>query len=73
MFDYNIALYEKNNSGVWGWQDLTAWTRPFSDGARLDETLDGGSINLSCTTREKAIITAKRKRDQTVIGKSARN
>lgn len=55
MFEYNIALYEKNNSGVWGWQDLDAWTRPFSDGTRLDETLDGGTINISCTTRYKAI------------------
>lgn len=54
MFSYQVDIYEKQN-GAWGWNTLSGWTRPFTDGTRLDETLDGGTINLSCVTRQKAI------------------
>lgn len=54
MFSYQVDIYEKQNE-AWGWRTLTGWTRPFTDGTRLDETLDSGTINLSCVTRQKAI------------------
>ena len=54
MFSYQVDIYEKQN-GAWGWHTLSGWTRPFTDGTRLDETLDSGTINLSNVTRSKAI------------------
>ena len=54
MFSYQVDIYEKQN-GAWGWHTLSGWTRPFTDGTRLDETLDSGTINLSNVTRDKAI------------------
>ena len=54
MFAYQIDIYEKQGT-AWGWHTLSGWTRPFTDGTRLDETLDSGTINLSNVTRDKAI------------------
>ncbi len=54
MFSYQVQIYEKQN-GTWAWRNLSGWTRPFTDGTRLDETLDSGTLNLSCVKREKAI------------------
>ena len=54
MFSYQVHIYEKQNN-TWGWYNLTGWTRPFTDGTRLDETLDSGTLNLSCVPRQKAI------------------
>lgn len=50
MFSYKIYLYENSK-----WTELKSWARPFTDGTSLDDTLDAGCINLSCTTRSEAI------------------
>lgn len=50
MFQYKIELYENEQ-----WNELDGWTRPFTDGTTLDDTLDAGKINLSCIKRAEAI------------------
>lgn len=50
MFSYQLDLYE---NGVW--TALKSWERPFTDGMALDDTLDAGTINVSCTKRSKPI------------------
>lgn len=50
MFSYKIHLYENTT-----WVSLQSWARPFTDGTRLDDTLDAGCINLKSTKRSKAI------------------
>lgn len=50
MFKYEFAMYENNQ-----WITMKTWTRPFTDGTTLDETLDGGCFNLSCARRSKDI------------------
>lgn len=52
MFKYTIELRKPNSSE---WEPLKSWARPFTDGTTLDDTLDEGCINLSCTTRCEAI------------------
>lgn len=50
MFGYQIQLYENKQ-----WQDLPDWSRPFTDGTSLDDTLDAGCINLSLSSRSEPI------------------
>lgn len=50
MFGYQIQLYENQQ-----WQDLPDWSRPFTDGTSLDDTLDAGCINLSLSSRSEPI------------------
>lgn len=50
MFGYQIQLYENKQ-----WQDLPDWSRPFTDGTSLDDTLDAGCINLSLSPRSEPI------------------
>jgi len=50
MFSYQIDIYENNQ-----WATLKSWVRPFSDGTSLDDTLDAGTINVSCTKRSTPI------------------
>lgn len=52
MFKYTIELRKPNSTE---WEPLKNWARPFTDGTTLDDTLDEGCINLSCTTRSEAI------------------
>lgn len=52
MYKYQIEL-QTPNSNVWS--PLKSWARPFTDGTTLDDTLDEGCINLSCTTRSEPI------------------
>lgn len=52
MFKYTIELRKPNSTE---WEPLKSWARPFTDGTTLDDTLDEGCINLSCTTRSEAI------------------
>lgn len=52
MFKYTIELKTPNSTE---WSPLKSWARPFTDGTTLDDTLDEGCINLSCTTRSEAI------------------
>lgn len=52
MFKYTIELRTPNSTE---WSPLKSWARPFTDGTTLDDTLDEGCINLSCTTRSEAI------------------
>nr|DAI57266.1 MAG TPA: hypothetical protein [Caudoviricetes sp.] len=50
MFGYQIQIYENKQ-----WQDLPDWSRPFTDGTSLDDTLDAGCINLSLSPRSERI------------------
>lgn len=50
MFSYQIDLFENEI-----WTALKSWERPFTDGTALDDTLDAGTINVSCTKRSKPI------------------
>ena len=52
MFKYEITFQKPNNSN---WYNLTRWTLPFTDGTTLDDTLDEGKVNLSCTKRQNKI------------------
>ena len=52
MFKYEIAFQKPNNPQ---WYNLTRWVLPFTDGTTLDDTLDEGKVNLSCTKRQNKI------------------
>lgn len=52
MFGYVLELKKPNSST---WTQLKSWVRPFTDGTTLDDTLDEGCINLSCTERSDPI------------------
>lgn len=52
MFRYTIELKTPTATA---WSPLKSWARPFTDGTTLDDTLDEGCINLSCTTRSEPI------------------
>lgn len=50
MFSYQIDLFENEI-----WTALKSWARPFTDGTALNDVLDAGTINVSCTKRSKPI------------------
>lgn len=50
MFSYQIDLFENEI-----WTTLKSWARPFTDGTALNDVLDAGTINVSCTKRSKPI------------------
>lgn len=50
MFSYRIDLFENKI-----WTALKSWARPFTDGTALNDVLDAGTINVSCTKRSKPI------------------
>lgn len=50
MFSYNLSIYENRS-----WQLLKSWSRPFTDGTTLDDTLDAGAITLSLSRRQEPI------------------
>lgn len=50
MFSYRIEIYENKT-----WTQLKSWSRPFTDGTALDDTLDAGAITLSLSDRQESI------------------
>lgn len=50
MFSYQIEIYENKT-----WTQLKSWSRPFTDGTALDDTLDAGAISLSLSRRQEPI------------------
>lgn len=50
MFSYQIEIYENK-----AWTPLKSWSRPFTDGTALDDTLDAGAITLSLSDRQEPI------------------
>lgn len=50
MFSYNLSIFENRS-----WQLLKSWSRPFTDGTTLDDTLDAGAITLSLSRRQEPI------------------